>query len=177
MCSFATLLVKPTFKMFQRVQSFFLLIVAGAMAAIIFLPLWSKQNPQGNEVAKLTATHLTLHKSEQLISQNTTIFIAILAGVVVGLALFSVSRYQNRLLQMQIGLINSILMAAVLGISVYFSFEGERLLLIQGLKGTYHIAFYLIAAAMLSNLLANRFIRMDQRKVEEAFSMSFRKKS
>jgi hypothetical protein len=149
--------------MIQRVQSVFLLLAAIAMASILFLPIWHKEAGQMN--ATLDAYNLTVSQAATggagVQTQQTAIYIAILAGIAALLALFSIFQYRNRLTQIKINLANSLVMIGVLFGSWYLSNQGEKLLPAQEL-GNFQAGFYLIPLAMLLNILANRFIKRDE---------------
>ena len=92
--------------------------------------------------------------------------LALLASV---LALVSIFQYGHRGRQMLFNLINSLVMVALLGLTVYTSLVQGNGLFSPEVQGTYGLGFYLLAVALLSNVAANRFIRMDERRVRDAF--------
>jgi len=156
--------------MIQRIQSLFLLVVAIAMITSIFLPVWQKENPKTEEVATLSYITLKYTKAKETVKSQTTIYMALLAGVAAGLAIYSIFSYRNRLFQMKLGMFNSLVMAALMGLSVYLSTEAETLFK-EPINGEYLFAFYLVIVALISNLIANRFIRRDERLVRSANRM------
>jgi drug/metabolite transporter (DMT)-like permease len=149
--------------MLQRVQSVFMLLVAIAMASILFLPIWHKQ--AGKQEATLDAYNLTISQAgaggPSVQTQQTAIYLAILSGIAALLALYSIFQYRNRLTQIKINLANSLVMIGVLFGSWYLSNQGEKMLPAQEL-GNFQAGFYLIPIAMLMNILANRFIKRDE---------------
>lgn len=62
-------------------------------------------------------------------------------------------------MQMKLGSLNSLLIAAGLGISMYWVYQTEQ----QGSnnRGEFLIGFYLPLGAMLCNMISNRLIRRD----------------
>ena len=63
---------------------------------------------------------------------------------------------------MKLGLLNSLVMAALMGCAFYFSsYVGEDLIKTQE-QGEYLSGFYLPAVGLLMNVLANRFIKRDE---------------
>ena len=84
-----------------------------------------------------------------------------------GVALFSIFQYHDRLRQIKLGALNSLLMAGVVGSSFYFILKAEKMLGI-GQQGQYLFGFYLGMVALLFNSLANRFIRKDEKLVRES---------
>ncbi|TAF67479.1 MAG: DUF4293 family protein [Cytophagales bacterium] len=150
--------------MWQRVQTLFLVLVAVCMIAAIFSTVWHKENPNTNEMAHLTFLSLKKFKGSQPIAQIPTFYAAILAFAAAAVALYSTTRYDNRLLQMKLGFFNTLLLASTLGLSVYFAQQAEQLLIEPQTEPWryYQTGFYLPVIAMMCNLLANRFIRRDE---------------
>ena len=158
--------------MIQRIQSVFLLIMALCMLAMLFVPIWVKGNPDTEEMVVLNAFNLTYSKGlvQEVIAQSSSIYIAIIVILSVGVSVFSVSQFKNRLLQMKLGALNSLLgMGAVLT-SLYFTNKGAELLNPQ-IAGEYKIGFFVPIIALIFNSLANRFIRRDEKLVQSANRM------
>jgi len=82
-------------------------------------------------------------------------------------AVYSIFRYDDRLLQMKLGALNSLLMGSMIGVIMYFVFHAEKIILPQ-VQGNYLFAFYLGISGLMFNLLANRFIRKDDKLVKSA---------
>ena len=61
--------------------------------------------------------------------------------------------------------ISSMLMAGALGSAVYFA---TTLIKTNGIAGEYGWALWLMMAGMVSNLIANRFIRKDEKLVRDS---------
>ena len=80
------------------------------------------------------------------------------------IAAIEIKSFKNRMLQMKLGALNSIFMAASIGSAVYFS--SELLKTLQG--GQYGLGLWLPGAAVICNLLANFFIRKDERLVRDS---------
>jgi len=143
--------------MWQRVQTIFLLILGALMLITVFLDCWQEQ--QGNQVTTLNAFELEHFKQQAEVSSKPVFYIAGLAIISALIAFYSITRFKNRLLQIKLGALNSLLMAGVLGLIMLFSNQGEEL--IQGQQGQYLVGTYLPMGAMVCNLIANRFIRKD----------------
>jgi peptidoglycan/LPS O-acetylase OafA/YrhL len=151
--------------MIQRVQTIFLFVVVVCMVLALFLPTWQKASADSNEIANLNFFNLSYQKEKSPAKTTATFYLAILAVTAALTAGYSIFRYDNRRLQMGLGLLNSLLMIGVLALMVYFSFSGEKLF--QGTqKGVYQIGFFMPVLALLSNLLANRFIKKDEMLVK-----------
>jgi len=149
--------------MIQRIQSVFLFMIVIAMVALFFVPIWSKTNPADGQEYALTAFSLgPVASTANADASTSTIFIAILAGLAGAIALYEIFQYKNRLTQMKLGLLNSLVMAALMGCVFYFSsYVGEDLIKTTT-QGEYMAGFYLPAVGLLMNVLANRFIKRDE---------------
>lgn len=154
--------------MIQRIQSIFLFLIAACMAATIFVTNW--QETARGETATLTALQFTHTQGGAAITDSRSVwYIAALAALAAGIALFSLFSYKNRVLQMGLGALNSLIMAGVLGLIVYFSQEAETA--ISNSQGSFQLGTYLPMAAMICNIIANRFIRRDEKLVRSADRM------
>ena len=157
--------------MIQRIQSVFLLLVALIMIATLFLPLWSEVRNTSNEQVELNAFELVYQETSELtapqvIDTKPTYYISILSVLAAAVALWSIFQYKNRLRQIKFGALNSLLMAGNIGLIYYFSTKGEAIIVES--QGSYELGFFIVAAALLFNSLANRFIRKDDRLVKSA---------
>ncbi len=150
--------------MWQRVQTIFLLLLAALMFITVFMECWREQ--QGNQITTLDAFQLEHFRQGTEASSKPVFYIAGLAILSSILGFFSITRFKNRLLQIKLGALNSLLMAGVLGLIMLFSNQGEEY--IQGQGGEYLLGTYLPMAAMICNLIANRFIRRDENFVRSS---------
>ena len=137
------------------------------MACYMLLPLWSKT--AGPDAASLSAYELVHTRQGAEVSNQPVYYLAGLALLASVLALVSIFQYGHRGRQMLFNLINSLVMVALLGLTVYTSLVQGNGLFSPEVQGTYGLGFYLLAVALLSNVAANRFIRMDERRVRDAF--------
>lgn len=159
--------------MIQRVQTLFLLGVIICMALMLFFPIWEKVSTTNGEVLTLTAFSLTHvvpaaeNGTEQIINEQPTYYIAILAVLAALVAGYSIFRYDNRLTQIKLAALNSLIMAAVIGTAWYFATQAEPML-ISETNGKQQLGFFLPLIALLFNLMANRFIRKDEKLVRSA---------
>ncbi|WP_242921474.1 DUF4293 domain-containing protein [Pontibacter liquoris] len=156
--------------MIQRIQSVFLLLLALAMVAMLFLPLWSKTDATTNETVVLTAWTLKSHilnKQGDIVSAGnlpakSAFIIGMLAIAAAVVALYEIFQYKNRLNQMKLGLLNTLVIAALLGTSFYYAAYVGAEMVKAGNNGAYEAGFYLPMLALLLNALANRFIKRDE---------------
>ncbi len=106
--------------MIQRIQSVFLLILVIAMVSLLFLPLWTKTNPTTNQEVVLSAFGLNSEAASATdvaitagsINENT-MAIGALAIIIALVALYEIFQYKNRFTQIKLGLLNSLLLAAL----------------------------------------------------------------
>ena len=161
-----------------RIQSFFLALIVLCMAGILALNLWEKTDPATSERLTLTAFQLTATRGQAVAAtgaitatQHTPIgtwYIGLLAVVGGAVALFELLQYRNRVLQMKLGLLNSIVLAGILGALVYAIVYVAEPLIPGAAPGTKLAGFWLPFVALMCNVLANRFIRSDENLVRSA---------
>lgn len=155
--------------MIQRIQSVFLLLVAACMISMVFSTIWEKVSIEEQQKATLTALYLTHYtidtESESpeytLLYEKPTYFIAVVAIISALVALYSLLQYKNRMTQMKLGILNIFLIAASLGFSIYYMYQGEALLATDH-QGAYKVGIFLPALALVMNSMANRFIKRDE---------------
>lgn len=150
--------------MWQRKQTVFLVIVGSCMILSIFFPIWKATD--GASEYSLFPLHYTVNVGEEATTQyfpyTLTGILAIAAATV---AFFAIGKFQNRLLQIKLGALNSLLMAGTIGSATYFAIN---LIKTTQAVGSYGVALALPAIAMISNMLANRFIRKDEKLVRDS---------
>jgi drug/metabolite transporter (DMT)-like permease len=145
------------------------------MILSIIFPSWQKAGNQVGEIVTLNAVSLEHVQDGTVANSTPTFYIAILAVASALVAFYSLSQFKNRLTQIKLGALNSLLMAGVLGLILYFSRQGEEMLpqTNQTAAGfeNYELGFFLVIIAMVCNILANRFIRRDENLVRSADRM------
>ena len=157
--------------MLQRIQTLLLAVVAIAMLATTALPMWEKSSATLNEKVTLTSYALEYFKGTVSTSTSNTMVIVILALISACIAAFSITQYKKRMLQMTLGLINSILIAVILGYTFYQVFKVGIPMFEPENQGSYGAGFFATVLAMLCNMIANRFIRRDEMLVKSADRM------
>lgn len=150
--------------MIQRIQSVFLFLLVLAVVSMLFLPLWSKTDAATGETVVLTAWNLLLKPSADAAGEpaKSAIAIGLLAIAAALIALAEIFQFRKRLNQMKLGLLNTLVLAALFGTSFYYAaYVGAEL--IKGTdNGSYEAGFYMPMLALLLNALANRFIKRDE---------------
>lgn len=154
--------------MIQRIQTIFLLLVVLAMAGFMSLPLWEKTALSGDQSFFLTAFTLK-HQLNSVQSEIEPMYhYFALAVLIAGIALFAIFKYKNRLMQSALCAVNSIMMTVLLGLVIYQTMFSVGKLFDPEEKGSYEFGFYALMIAMLANVMANRFIRRDEKMVKES---------
>ena len=80
------------------------------------------------------------------------------------IAAIEIKSFKNRMLQMKLGALNSFFLVGTIGASVYFA--SQLLNTFQG--GQYGLGLWLPGLAVVCNLVANYFIRKDERLVRDS---------
>lgn len=155
--------------MIQRIQSVFLVLVIAALVSSVFFVFWVKSNNDTQEAVNMKAQEIVKVKmvdgNQEVIETSQHIYLFILPLVIAGIAFYSLLQYKNRLRQMQLGAVCSLLMGINLALVVWRSTVMDEMI---GTT-TYDFpayGFYALVGAMLFNLSANRFIRKDDKLVK-----------
>ncbi|MBV6644710.1 MAG: DUF4293 domain-containing protein [Cyclobacteriaceae bacterium] len=159
--------------MIQRIQTIFLFLAAACLVAMLFFPTWEKVSSEKSEVVTINAFQLTYESFEPMTGERTLIsakdayYISILVVLAAGVALFSIFMYKNRLRQIQLGALNSLIVAGTM-VALFLLTQKGQAMLEPTQKGNFLPGFYLPLCALFFNSLANRFIRRDEKLVRSA---------
>ena len=154
--------------MIQRIQTLFLLTSSILLGIMQFVPLWHKVDPLTLYRHTLYTWKLqTVDSSQNLINSSSMPYLClgILAVVIAILAVYTVWRYDNRSLQIQMITISNLLATVLVGMIVYFCTQSPRFQL-AAITGTYHVGFYIPAWVVLCNILAKHFIQKDEKFIQ-----------
>jgi len=151
--------------MLQRIQTVFLLLIVLLMGATLIFPIWSYTNAESAEIHHVLFA--LYYEGVDATNNLVTIFfpyslVATLAIGSITVTIIEISKFKNRLLQMKLGALNSLLMAGTLILAIYFV---NNLMESKGVAGGYGVGLYLPGVAMICNVIANRFIRKDEKLV------------
>lgn len=150
--------------MWQRKQTVFLAIAIFCLVMMVFFPVWKAQS-EDTKLA-LFPLHFTAEEGDQPVTAYFPYSVsAILAIAAATLAFIEIGKFENRLLQLKLGALNALLMMGSLGTSVYFA---SQLMKKYQIVGEYGLALWLPGIAMVCNLIANRFIRKDEKLVRDS---------
>jgi len=150
--------------MWQRKQTIFLALTALSLFAMIFFPIWVSS---GDEPT-LTLTPLSLASASPTDKSETFFpyaWVTVIFAAAATTAITSIAKFNHRLLQLKLGLLNSALLAAGIFLMVYLAAD---LIKEQRPPGKYGISLFLPAGAMIFNMIANFFIRRDERLVRDS---------
>lgn len=156
--------------MIQRIQTLFLIGIAVCMGLMLYFPIWAENNADGTEQMVITAfksnkVAVPYDATVAPLASQSNIYIAGLAILAALVAIYSIFQFKNRLSQMKLGALNSLLMAAALGLSYYNIYLLEPTFSPQT-QGSFLGGFFLPAIAMVLNMMSNRFIRKDEKLVK-----------
>lgn len=151
-----------------------MIIAAVSMVLVLFFPVWEKSDEDFEDTKREYAImnsfelryeqHDTDSKEIELLGTQSTILISIGAVVSALVMLWSITQYKNRMTQVKLNALFSLLSAGTfVGIYVYIS--KANALFDPTVFGQFLIGFYLPIVAMFNNFLANRFIRKDEKLV------------
>ena len=153
--------------MLQRIQTVFLFLISLLMVVQIFSPIWISVNPTTGESHILYGTFYEYIPASGEPTQNTFwpyVMISITSLVAAGVAFYEIFQYKDRLNQMKLGALNSVVMTVCLGCSVWFATDGQANWTTSQ-PGSYGFGLFIPAVAMILNIIANRFIRRDEKLV------------
>ncbi len=150
--------------MWQRKQTVFLIIAIACLVGMIFFPVWELKTHT------VRMTLYPLYYGVELGGTSTIIYfpyciIAILGIAAATVAAMEIGKFQNRLLQLKLGALNSLLLAGCMGSAAYLSI---KLIQANHLSGSYGVSLFFPAVALVCNAIANRFIRKDEDLVKDS---------
>jgi hypothetical protein len=148
--------------MIQRIQTLFLGLVAFVMTLNLFSTVWQADTAEKSIL--LTPFYL----SEKTIDgehYHGVIYIALLIILIIGISLFSITRFKNRPLQLKLGLGNSVLLCLVVG-AYYLVIGKAKSMIAADAVAHFDPGFYLPLIAIVLNIMANRYIKKDDNLVK-----------
>jgi len=147
--------------MWQRIQTLFLVIAILALLTSLVIPIWSAE--VNGEARVLTAFYYLNNGAYQYNPYSLTAILTIAATTI---ALTEVTKFKNRVTQVKLGALNSLFLVGVLVSAFYFS--NQLMKGLEGVRGQYGLGMWLPFGAVVCNLLANRFIRRDEKLVRDS---------
>jgi hypothetical protein len=151
--------------MWQRIQSVFLGISILSLTAGLFLPIWMGGAP-GVEY-RLYPIYFMVKQNGQITSSQYFPFslTAILMVAAITVAIQEFRRFDNRLLQVKLGALNSLILAGIMICGFFFSNQVSGT---YQVAWTYDLSLYLSFVAVVCNWIAMRFIKRDEKLVRDS---------
>ncbi len=144
--------------MIQRIQTLFLGLVAFVMTLNLFSTIWKADTA---EKSLLLTPFFLFEKTIDGEKHNGVIYIALLIILIIGISIFSMTRFKNRPLQLKLGLGNSVLLCLVVG-AFYLVIGKAKTMIAADAVAHFDPGFYLPLIAIVLNILANRYIKKDE---------------
>ena len=151
--------------MWQRIQTVFLIVIVVCMVVGVFLPIGIFTDPATNATHELYPLHYSIKEKGQIVTAYFPYCItAILMIAAATLASMSITKFENRMTQVKIGTLNSLILAgSILSAYLFFrefaaKFEAANLGLV----------IWVVFTAAFCNWLALRFIRRDEKLVRDS---------
>lgn len=149
--------------MWQRIQTLFLVLVVVSMVVSLFLPIW--KFTEGTKELQLFPLHFTALENDQRITTYFPYCItAILMAAAATIAILEIKRFDNRLMQIKLGTLNSLILAGVMICVVVFYNNVTK----EYGYGRYGLSLWIPFIGVACNWLAIRFIRRDEKLVRNS---------
>lgn len=154
--------------MLQRIQSLLLLLAAVSLGVFLATNTWTGGTT--DERIVVNPYQILQTKGGLAAFQQDTFYIAVLAVLAIGLSIFAIFQYKNRVRQMLFVALNSLLIGVAVAVSVYHV-KYDAMVLDNVGEGKFEIGLYAGFAALAFNWLANRFIKRDEKLVKDSDRM------
>jgi hypothetical protein len=126
-----------------------------------------KFDPVTGELYKVFSIYLTHKTDAQAPLQLIYLPYAYSGGIAILtilIAWIEIFKYKNRLTQIKLGTLNSLLITGSLVYLVYLTYKAQSEIL-PNILGEYKIGLFMPAIALVLNSIANRFIRKDEKLI------------
>jgi glucan phosphoethanolaminetransferase (alkaline phosphatase superfamily) len=149
--------------MWQRIQTLFLVLVVISMVVSFFLPIW-KIVDAGKEMQLYPLHFSTIENGVKTTQYFPFSITAILLMAAATIAIMEIRRFDNRMTQVKLGTLNSLILAGALGSTVYFYNQVTG----QYGYGQFGLSIWIPFIGVACNWLAIRFIRKDEKIVRDS---------
>ena len=150
--------------MWQRVQTIFLALVIISMIVGIFFPIWV--GVEGEVTYKLYPLHYSVYGESAPVPVYFPYSItAILMIAAATIAIMEIRRYDNRILQIKLGTLNSLVL---MGVMISVMWLANTMINAHPTTWTYGYGLYIPFVGVTCNWLAVRFIRRDEKLVRDS---------
>lgn len=148
--------------MIQRIQSFYLFLVAALILSMLFMPLAGYSNADGNWQFLAMGVYTMADPAQRVIS---TFPIAILIALIGLLSCITIFLYKNRILQMKLCLFNSLMLLVFYPVFfLYWWICGKSLAATADLDA----ALIIPVVAIVLEYMSYRKIKQDEQLVRSA---------
>jgi len=138
------------------------------MVLFLLFPVWTSSPGSEGTIFRLYSLFLYSGPAENPESGAWTFWPYIVSGAFAFLAivvsLIEIFSHKNRMTQIKMGALNSLLLACVLISIIWFASQGQQEW-VQSNPGNYSIGIFFPLLSIVFNLIANRFIRKDEKLV------------
>jgi glucan phosphoethanolaminetransferase (alkaline phosphatase superfamily) len=156
--------------MIQRPQTLFLCLVLIANCLVSTgWSIWAKIGQSGQR-AELLFNKWTLTAAGNT-TETSAIAIVILLTLSTIVTLITIFSFKNRIRQMMLGLINSLLLAGAMAYAFWVIFKEAMPMFEPEAQGKYGYGFYAMVVSLLANMIANRLVRKDEMLVQSSNRM------
>lgn len=142
--------------MIQRIQSFYLLLVALLMLAMLFVPFADFNNETSSYIFNAMGVYTPSDPPTQVYA-SWSIFILLIFTAI--LPVITIFKYKNRVLQIRLCLFNGILIAAFYGVFLVYWWLLSRDL---SVSTTFSATLAMPAVALILDYMAGRCILQDE---------------
>ena len=146
--------------MWQRIQTVFLGITIVTLIISLILPVWQGQAEDTTVV--LTPFYLS-QKGQYTYWPYSLTAMLVVAGIT--LALIEIRRYDNRILQIKMGTLNSLIL---MGVMISAVWQANTMINAHPANWDYGLGLYIPFVGVTCNWLAVRFIRRDEKLVRDS---------
>lgn len=153
--------------MIQRIQTLFLAGVVACMALTFATRMWQKSHPDLQQRVVMNIWHLDRLEAPAgteawtVAERRSHPWLALMAAASVLVATYAIFRYDKRMLQIKLGLLNAFLIMATLAGAAFTIYSTESALGWLS-KGVFGPGYFLPVGALILNSLASRFIKKDE---------------
>ncbi len=151
--------------MIQRIQTLFLFGIIICLGLFLIFPLWLKDlGGIHYELNSFSFSQIDASGTQKI---KNVQFLALIALLTIGLTSYIIYSYKNRMLQIKLCMFNSLFIASLMAITMYFIYKQDEEV---GLKagGSFYFGFFMPVLALLFNRLAMFFIKKDEILVKSA---------
>ena len=153
--------------MIQRIQSILLIGVVISMITLLFVPIWQQVNADSTEKVTMTAFSIKAELKSGNVEKSLILISALAIGAA-GIAGYSLFQYKKRTVQLLLGIVNSLLIMVLLGSLWYTVTFDAAVLMSSKVPAKFGLGFFMPAISMILNMLSSRFIRRDEKMVNDS---------